>query len=344
MQFHCLVLGVLFFLSSAAFPADSPKQLRMITRALGDSVVIYEIGQKLGFYDEEGLKLEIILAKVSTGTQAVLGDSADYVNHGSIIPTILRGVPMRVLLVDTDKPTAYIVTSPSITSFKDLIGKTIAIEDFNGANALMVRDTLVANGISLHSVNLRVLGPPPYRLQGLLSGAVDAAPLNFLQSRQAQQQGFRILAYTGDFTSDIQVTAATATKKIQTSPNEVYKFVKATLKAQMFFLENPNDEAFRFYVDINKLRDPTQAREVYNARLKRSSELVRIGRVSDETVLQTIERVREQLKLAGTPLKGDRPIRIDDLVDFSFAKRAYEEIKADGWDKKKYSYRYTKGK
>ena len=251
---------------------------------------------------------------------------------------------MRVLLVDTDKPTAYIVTSPSIASFKDLIGKTIAIEDFNGANALMVRDTLVANGIPLHSVSLRVLGPPPYRLQGLLSGAVDAAPLNFLQSRQAQQQGFRILAYTGDFTSDIQVTAATATKKIQTSPNEVYRFVKATLKAQLFFFENPNDEAFKFYVDVNKLRDPIQARDVYNARLKRSSQLVRIGRVSDETVVQTIERVREQLKMAGTPLKTERSIPIDELVDFSFAKRAYEEIKTEGWDKKKYLYRYVGSK
>jgi ABC-type nitrate/sulfonate/bicarbonate transport system substrate-binding protein len=339
-----LLLSILLLPTSAAFGAESIKPVRMITRALGDSIVIYEIGVKLGFYAEEGIKLETILAKVSTGTQAVLGDSADYVNHGSIVPAILRGVPMRVLLVDTDKPTAYIVTSPNIVSFKDLIGKTIAIEDFNGANALMVRDTLVANGIPLHSVSLRVLGPPPFRLQGLLSGAVDAAPLNFLQSRQAQQQGFRILAYTGDFTSDIQVTAATATKKIQASPNEVYKFVKATLKAQLFFFENPNDEAFKIYAEVNKLPDPIQARDVYNARLKRSSELVRIGRVSDETVMQTIERVREQLKLAGTPLKTERPIRTDELVDFSFAKRAYDEIKNEGWDKKKHSYRYVRSK
>ena len=339
-----LILSLLFLSAPRALAAEPVKQVRMITRALGDSIVIYEIGEKLGFYAEEGFKLEVILAKVSTGTQAVLGDSADYVNHGSIIPAILRGVPMRVLLVDTDKPTAYIVTSPSISTFKDLIGKTIAIEDFNGANALMVRDTLLANGIPLNSVTLRVLGPPPFRLQGLLSGAVDAAPLNFLQSRQAQQQGFRVLAYTGDFTSDIQVTAATATKKIQTSPNEVYRFIKATLKAQLFFLENPNDEAFKFYADVNKLRDPIQGRDVYNARLKRSSELVRIGRVSDDTVVQTIERVREQLKLAGTPLKTERPIGIDELVDFSFAKRAYEEIKAEGWDKKKYLYRHGKTK
>jgi hypothetical protein len=31
----------------------------------------------------------------------------------------------------------------------------------------------------------------------------------------------------------------------------------------------------------------------------------------------------------------------DDLVDFSFAKRAYHEIHSEGWETKKHQYRYT---
>ena len=57
--------------------------------------------------------------------------------------------------------------------------------------------------------------------------------------------------------------------------------------------------------------------------------------------MQTIDRVREQLKLAGTPLKTERALTVDDLVDFSFAKRAYDEIKSEGWDRKKYQYQYS---
>jgi hypothetical protein len=102
----------------------------------------------------------------------------------------------------------------------------------------MVRDTVVANGVSLNSVNLRVLGPPPYRRQGLLSGAVDAAPLNFLQSRQAAQQGFRILAYTDH--------SRHCDKKDSDSPTEVYKFVKAMLKAQTVLSGQSQRRAFRF--------------------------------------------------------------------------------------------------
>ena len=57
--------------------------------------------------------------------------------------------------------------------------------------------------------------------------------------------------------------------------------------------------------------------------------------------MQTIDRVREQLKLAGTPLKTERALTVDDLVDFSFAKRAYDEIKSEGWDRKQYQYQYS---
>jgi ABC-type nitrate/sulfonate/bicarbonate transport system substrate-binding protein len=337
-----LVVVFLLLIPLSSFSAVQERTVRLITRALGDSTVIYEIGKRLGFYAEEGLRVELILTRVSTGIQAILGGSADYINHGSVIPAILRGVPIRVLMVDSDKPTSYLVTNPKISSFTDLIGKTIAIQDFAGADALMVRDTLVANGVPLDRVSLRTLGPPPYRLQALLGGTVDAAPLNFLLSHQAQKSGFKILAYTGDFTSDIQVTAAGPLRAIVGSQSDVYRFVKATLKAQLYFFQNPNDEAFRIYSEVNKLADPVLARDAYEARLRRSSDLVRVGRVSQKALVQAVERIKEQLRLAGTPLKQEVTVSADDLADFSFVQRAYDEVQASGWEVKKYEYRPIK--
>jgi ABC-type nitrate/sulfonate/bicarbonate transport system substrate-binding protein len=340
-----LPLLILFLISPVPVRAAAElATVRVMTRALGDSSLIYEIGDRLGFYGEEGIKVQVILAKVSTATQAVLGGSADYVNHGSIITPILRGVPFRILLIDADRPPHYIVTSSKVQNLKDLVGKTIAIDDFAGASALMLRDTLTANNIPLNKVTLRALGPPPLRYQALVGGVADAAPLNFVLSRRAQQEGFKILAYTGDYTSDIQVTAAVPVKAIRASPGDVYKFVKATLKAQLFLFENPNDDGFKFYSEVNQLTDNPAARDAYNARLKRSTELVRVGRADEKTLLQAMDRVREQLQLAGTPLKEGTPKTLDGLVDFSFAKRAYDDIKSEGWDAKKFQYRYSRKK
>jgi ABC-type nitrate/sulfonate/bicarbonate transport system substrate-binding protein len=323
---------------SQTYAAETSKTVQMMTRALGDSTVIYEIGQRLGFYQEEGFKLELILAKISTATQALLAGNADYLNHGSAIPVILRGMPLKVLLVDSDRPPHFIVTAPQINSFQDIAGKVFAIDDHAGASALVVREVLAKNSVPLEKVNFRVLGPPPLRLQALLSGVVHAAPLNFVMATKAKSQGFKILAYTGDFTSDVQLSVAAPVVKMQAAKDEIYRFVRATLKAQMFFFENPSDEAFKFYMEVNDLTDQTVAREAWQVRMKRTSETARLGLLTQQTMEEQKNRLVEQLKLGGAPLEKAKFIRAEEAYDFSFARQAYAELKAAGWQTSKYRW------
>jgi len=51
-----------------------------------------------------------------------------------------------------------------------------------------------------------------------------------------------------------------------------------------------------------------------------------------------VERVREQMRMVGaqTRLKGS--ISLDQVYDFSFAKKAYEELRASKWDPSRYEY------
>jgi hypothetical protein len=58
--------------------------------------------------------------------------------------------------------------------------------------------------------------------------------------------------------------------------------------------------------------------------------------LSDAGMLESIVTWKEQMALAGRPLKMGG--RAEDVYDFSFAKRAHDEIKAEGWDAKKYQY------
>jgi hypothetical protein len=41
------------------------------------------------------------------------------------------------------------------------------------------------------------------------------------------------------------------------------------------------------------------------------------------------------MALGGRPIKSEEP---SDIYDFSLVRRAHEEIKAEGWDAKKYQY------
>jgi ABC-type nitrate/sulfonate/bicarbonate transport system substrate-binding protein len=326
------VISVLL-LSVTAYGADALKTIRFMAASPGEGVIVYEIAKRLGFYHQEGLAVEVIVARMSTSIQAIVGGSADYLNHRSAFPMILKGVPFKVLLASSEKSPHYLVVSPKIgSSFKDLVGKTIAIDDFAGNAAQAVREVLGKKGIALDQVQLRVMGPPHLRFQALLSGAVDAAPLVYVHRRQAQQRGFRLLASAGDFISEMRFGVIAPQKKLQLSASEVHRFVKATLKARLFLLENPA-ESLKFYMEVMKLTDVDLAKDSWNELLDRSTKVA-----SPEAMADYTSQAMDQQKGLESAGQITKPSKAEEIFDFSFAKRAHEELAAADWDAKRYRY------
>lgn len=329
------IVIIFFFLHRGTVNGQNLKTVRLMTPTIGVNVLVYEAANRFGFYRQEGFTLELIRAPLGTSVQAVLGGSADYVRHGSAVGAILGGVPFKALAVDTDRSPHYIVAKRELANVQDLVGKTMAIDDLAGSAYWATRETLSKNGVNPDKVNFRRMGGPELRLQALLAGVVDAAPLNFVLSGRAREKDFKVLAYTGDFVSDVQLMVAGPTDKIKRSPEEVYRFIKATVKARKFQFEN-QPEAYKFYLELERLNDTKFAKEGWDARLKGSSPAARLAMLSDAGMLESIVTWKEQMALAGRPLKMEG--RVEDVYDFSFAKRAHDEIKAEGWDAKKYQY------
>jgi hypothetical protein len=48
--------------------------------------------------------------------------------------------------------------------------------------------------------------------------------------------------------------------------------------------------------------------------------------------------MKHQLKLSGAALKVKGPLTPEKVYDFSFVRRANKELKAEGWDPRKYRY------
>ncbi len=299
-------------------------------------MVPYMISQRLGFYRDEGMEVEVIVTRGTVTTQVVLGGAVDYSNGGSI-PAILGGARLKIILISSDKPSQYLVSSPKITSIKQLAGKTMAISDSAGNSTLLLRELLVKNGVPVEKVQMRAVGEPSVRFGALLVGTVDATLMSYGQAKQAEAKGYRILAYSGDYVSALAANLETSDDKIQRSPDEVYRVVKATLKGQLVFHYNPN-EATKFMMEALRLTDFNQAKEIWSDRTKQSSELAKIGRASEETMAVNIERVRDQMRMVGSIQKLKGPVPLDQVYDFSFAKKAYEELKAKKFDPMRYEY------
>jgi NitT/TauT family transport system substrate-binding protein len=241
------------------------------------------IPQRLGFYREEGMDVDVIVTRGTVTTQVVVSGAVDYSNGGSI-QAILGGARLKILQVSTDKPSQYLVVSPKITSMKQLNGKTVAISDSSGNSTLLFRELLSKNGVAVDTVQLRALGEPSVRLGALLGGAVDATMITIGMARQAQAKGFRIVAYSGDYVSALSANLETTDDKIQNSADEVYKVVKATLKGQLFYHRNPN-EAAKFIMEVLRLTDFNEAKDIWRERDKQASEIAKIGQATEEVMM-----------------------------------------------------------
>jgi ABC-type nitrate/sulfonate/bicarbonate transport system substrate-binding protein len=334
-KFVMLVL-LLQFAGPPAFAAEALRKIRIASKAPGESLVPYLIAQRLGFYREEGFDVDVIVTRGTVTTQVVVSGAVDYSNGGSI-PAILGGARLKIIQVSTDKPSQYLVVSPKITQMKQLTGKVIATSDASGNSTLLLRELLTKNGIALDTVQMRSLGEPSVRLGALLSGTVDATMISVGMARQLQAKGFRILAYSGDYVSSLSANLEANDDKIQNAPEEVQRVVRATLKGQMFFHRNGN-EAIKFIMELLRMSDVNEAREIYRQREKEASDLAKIGQANEESMTVNIDRVREQMRAMGAPIRLKGAVTLDQVYDFSFVKKAYEEIRASKWDPMRYEY------
>jgi ABC-type nitrate/sulfonate/bicarbonate transport system substrate-binding protein len=334
-----LLIAVSLFaasLISQAFAADALKKIKIASKGAGETLLPYLISQRLGFYKEEGLDVDVIVTRGTVTTQVVVSGAVDFSNGGSI-PAMLGGARIKILLINTDKPAQHLVTSAKITDIKQLVGKTIAVSDASGNSTLILRELLAKNTVGLDSVQMRALGEQSLRLGALMSGAVDATLLSYGAAQQAQAKGFRILAYSGDYVSSLAANLESTDEKIQNTPDEVYRVVKATLKGQLFFHGNSN-EAVKFIMEVLRLSNATDAAEFWSERTKQASELAKIGRASDDALATNIDRVADQIKGVGATNRVQRKLTLDQVYDFSFVKKAYEELRTAKWDPNRYGY------
>src|SRR5262245_29572959 len=89
-----------------AVAAEALKKIRIASKAAGESLVPYMISQRLGFYREEGMDVDVIVTRGTVTSQVVVSGAVDYSNGGSI-PAILGGARLKILQVSTDKPSQY---------------------------------------------------------------------------------------------------------------------------------------------------------------------------------------------------------------------------------------------
>src|ERR1051325_2395562 len=149
---------------------------------------------------------------------------------------ILRGLPLRIVMVFDTRPLNWLYASKNIRTVADLRGKQIAVSSFGAALDQMTRELLAKNGLEpQRDVVLRGVEPTPNRLAALMAGAVDAAVLNQMDRIIAKKNGFNELLFYGDDLEFVTAGAVVTEKTLAQKPDLVHRFLRGTLRGFHWF-------------------------------------------------------------------------------------------------------------
>jgi NitT/TauT family transport system substrate-binding protein len=209
------------------------------------------------------------------------------------------------------------VTSPALKRVEDLRGKIFGISSFGGtphSEAIMI---LRKYGLNPEKdVTFLQVGGSASRYTALESGAVQAAMLVPPFNNFARKHGFNQLLGFNDIMNIPLGGLTVHTQRIKEKPDEIVKMIKAVLRATDY-IRTHKAEIVSYMEAKWGIKDVEVRESIYR---DISGLYSRTGIASDETMKNVVQLVRDTRKS-----KDD--IAMFDIVDWSFAKRAQEELK-----------------
>jgi len=210
-----IVAGTLLLHGSAARALD-----KVNAGAVGGptgTMWLFYVGFDKGFFAKAGIDLDLVFAHTAPGIMQQL-------TAGSLDIVATTGVAEPIHAVDkgaTNVAIARIIgqnspysmeAKPSVSSIKDLKGKTIALGGLVDITAIYWNAMAAANGLKAGDVDIVVIGATAGRFAALKSGTVDATmvlpPFSFL----AEAGGFKNIGLVIDYVKDVPFTGLEVSK------------------------------------------------------------------------------------------------------------------------------------
>ena len=306
----------------AVEPSRALENVRVAYPSMGTSVFCLIIAQKEGYLKEEGIEAQLLSIRGEIAIRTTLAGEVDFfTNAGSALAAAVRGVPVKIVTVFQDRPSWDLIAQPDIKSVAQLRGKNIGIMSPEGSLAVVAREILRKNGMDPgKDVNLVVMGGDEVRFPALQTKSIQATLFSTGMSLKAQKEGFTKLAMAGDYANLIEGGLATSNDRIKQSPEKMFRFIRAALKGLNFFVVK-REQSIKYMTEALRMND----RELVNAIYDIQSKLVLRDGFTDDKVLQSmIDEMKKTTKV-------QRDIKISDIFDLTFVKKANEELKTSGW-------------
>lgn len=311
--------------ASASAQTPNLETLRVSFASFGVIYYPHFIAKEIGYYREEGLNVEVIAMPGGLATQAlVAGDLHFSTSSGSSLNASLRGIKLKVVYVNLDRPLYKILSwRDDIRKVPDLRGKGIGIasrgDTMEGAANLMLRKY---NMDPLRDVLWVALGTGG-RVTSLAAKTVDSAVLGFADSLRMQTRGFPVheVVNIGKEIKMLYTGLATSEETVVKRPDLVRRFLRATVRGREFVKRNKT-QSLVLGKKYDKSPDDVRSAD-YDATLEMMT--------ADGT--EDAETQKSDIEIAKRMLNVTKDVPAEQIFDFRFTREVYKELRELGWER-----------
>jgi ABC-type nitrate/sulfonate/bicarbonate transport system substrate-binding protein len=323
-----LFVPLLSWLVSVSPLFGQTSKLEDLRVSYASSGVIYYpnfLAKELGYYRDEGFNVDFIAMPGGLATQAlVAGDLHFSTSAGSSVNASLRGIKLKVVYVNLDRPLYKILSwRDEIRRVPDLRGKGIGIasrgDTMEGAANLILRKY---NMDPLRDVVWVALGTGG-RVTSLAAKTVDSAVLGFADSLLMQTRGFPAheVVNIGKEIKMLYMGLATSEETMVKRPELVRRFIRATVKGREFLKRNKAQS-----LAVGKKYDKAPD-DVRSADYDATMEMMTADGSED------IDTQRSDIEIAKRMLNVQKDVPVEQIFDFRFTREVYKELREIGWDR-----------
>jgi NitT/TauT family transport system substrate-binding protein len=275
------------------------------------------VAQKKGFFDAENLQPELVQIRPAVAIPGLTIGSVDYTTIlGSPIAARMRGVPLIITGVYTDKPMDFLVGSRGIATAKDLRGKVVGISALGTATHFLTVRLLKGMGLDPgKDLTLRPVGDEGLRLQALVTGLAQASLLGSQGVIEGEKAGLKVIVAAADVIESLPFAGVTTTMaKLKDHPEQIKRVLRAGLRGLRYVLDNKAGtvEVIQSWYRV----DREIAAATYDLARKSFSAN---GEVSEKGILLSMEFAR----ISGKFEKETSP---SEMIDFNLLREAKKEL------------------
>jgi NitT/TauT family transport system substrate-binding protein len=184
-------------LLSAGTPAKAQTPtLKVGLASLSMFTIIWHVAQDKGFFEKEGVRVELNhFESGSINMKALLARAVDVsdVETGLLLGAAGNGADIRVIGTQSQRLHFALYTKNDIKTLKDLYGHTFGISGIGGLPHLVILALMERQGLDPDQLKMMAVGGTGARLTALAAGKIDATLGEFSPKIEAEPSLHRLM-------------------------------------------------------------------------------------------------------------------------------------------------------